>query len=126
LLLKTNGKNIKAYEHLQMLYLLDHSFSRFVNNLSYAVENGMRHPLYNEAVLIISKRTKSKISNYEYDQNTVQTFHEMINILKICKDKKIAQPALDAYSGTYFYYLLYNSPLVTHFYRGVKTKNDLE
>jgi hypothetical protein len=50
----------------------------------------------------------------------------MINILKICKDKKIAQPALDAYSGTYFYYLLYNSPLVTHFYRGVKTKNDLE
>jgi hypothetical protein len=113
-LIVTNDKNLKAYEHLQMSFLLNHKLGYFMKNLIPSVKSYRKLPkVYEHAILMYMSQVKkllnirlSKISQTEFD-DFIRIFHDSNN------DKDIARPYLEKYKNTYMYYVIYNSPLVT-------------
>jgi hypothetical protein len=113
---KQNFLNQKALEHLAMLYLLDQKFNNFMNllpNLKFFYKD--LPPVFEEAIIMYcSENREQNISQFILNQATEKDFAAMLQTIEQFGNKKNAQPALKKYYSTkYFYYLLYNSPLVT-------------
>jgi hypothetical protein len=116
-LINKNANNRRAYEHLQISSMLDLNLGQFIQNLPEAGKFYNKLPeLYEQAILMYIYLTKKgDINQYKISAKSGKTF---IGYLKTMREydnnKEFAKPDLGDYSGTYMYYVTYNSPLVTH------------
>jgi hypothetical protein len=124
-LLKVNNRNYKAYEHLQMVYMLQINLAKFAGNFSYAVANNLQYETFDDALLYFIAQTNASIKNYNVNPGSVEKLKAISNILlKHKRNKKASKQELERYYDTYFYYVLYNSPTHTSAHRRLRTKTD--
>lgn len=115
--------NRKAYEHLQMCYLLDHNLGAFMNNLNASLQFYKQIPeIYEQAILIYIYSTQSnKEMIKSIGAQSKNDFSSFMEILKVNNnDLQLAKGSLTDLTNTYMYYIKYLSPKATNL--TVKTK----
>jgi Family of unknown function (DUF6057) len=115
-LINKNDKNRRAYEHLQMSFILSNDLGQFMKNFSIANKFYNKLPeIYEQALLMYLFMTKSaNMSQYNISVDSQQSFYGFLKTMhEYNGDKELAKADLEKYSGTYMYYVTYNSPLVT-------------
>jgi hypothetical protein len=115
-LTKANILNKQAYEHLAMYYLMGNKFDQFIGLLpNLSMFYSKMPPVFEEAIIICNNMNKiQNIGNYNISNETMTRFRFMQQTLDRLKNKATAKPLFESsYKSKYYYYLLYNSPLVT-------------
>jgi hypothetical protein len=118
-LVKANGYNKLAYEHLQLFFLLDNELDSFAFYLPYAKVFYQKPPLIFEEALILYYQMHgygiSEVGQFGISQGSREQFQKFNEIITGCNGDKIAaQPLLAKdFSSTYYYYLLYLMPDLT-------------
>jgi len=116
-LLETNSKNVRAYEHLQMFYLLSLNLRNFENmiqyyNLYYTEKIPV---LFEEALMIYgtiyNKNVKDK---YPVSDETVSRFIKFSNVLKQYHDlpEMAGKELYNEFFNSYFYYSKFTNPII--------------
>jgi hypothetical protein len=113
-LIAHNGNNKRAYEHLEMCFLLNHQLGHFISNLEVSRKFYINIPqVYEQAILMYMSISK-KMLNYKISNETLNVYKDFIKTFREYKnDKNLAKPMLSNYTNTYLYYVIYNSPIVT-------------
>lgn len=112
-LLAKNNLNRRAYEHLQMCYLMAGSLDNFVVNLKASSNFYSNIPkIYEQAMVIHVLATKRDIvKRIKVSKRSQKTINSFFKILKSCNhNKDMAKPMLSSFANTYLYYYLYYSP----------------
>jgi hypothetical protein len=112
------GINKMAYDYLLTASLLDHHVQRFAFYVTRLKDFGYKHipKLYLEGLIYISLYTENPLDmgEYTFDMNIVDRFQSFQNEL-ISIASKHSEKARDVlksrYGDTYWYYLLFQSPL---------------
>jgi hypothetical protein len=116
-LLDANPQNKRAYEHLQIDYMLNHQLNSFMKNLVLAKQYYRTLPeIFEQAILVNCLVTKSAIPEYlNFNPSTIDRFNEFSRILIQNKENiNLAKSELfEKFGNTYMYYLNFNSPKVT-------------
>lgn len=116
-LLKSDPKNTMAFEYLQAYYLFNHQLEDFVNNLKMMDElNYSKMPkAYEEAIILFkTQHPEHPLATAKISEYTFNDFKQFSTILASAKGKKDrVRPTLYKYSDTYWYYVIYLSPVVT-------------
>jgi hypothetical protein len=114
-LLDKNKDNKRAYEHMQMNFLLNHQFGTFYTHLPLASNYYKTLPrVFEEALLIMKNQNAQVGEEYKISQSALNTFSGFSSIYsKYSKDKATAKPMLSGYKHTLYYYILFDSPVVT-------------
>lgn len=117
-LLKKDSTNIKAYQHLQVYFLLGRKLGDFMQ--TYDEMNSLFYKqsprLFEEAVLLyLVKSQKHDLAKYNISLETQKKFSDYHDLLKQFKNnKKEAKGTLSEYfSNSYMFYIMYNNPAVT-------------
>ncbi len=116
-LLYKNDKNQRAYEHLQMSFLLDLDLGHFMENLTTSSKFYNQTPkVFEQAILMYLFMTGTKkINQFKINTNAQKTFAEYLKILRESNNnKELAKPSLSNYSNTYMFYTDYSCPSVTN------------
>jgi len=117
-LLEKNSMNKRAYDHLEMSYLLEHQLGLFMKYLPLGKKFYKAMPeVFEQAfVLIMIAKGDNNLTQFKISQSTKELAQGYIKILKQNKkNKKVAKALLAReYANTYLYYAMFNSPLVTH------------
>lgn len=115
LLLQFNANNRRALEFLAMYYLLTHQLGDFVKILPQMANYYKLLPkIYQEALLLFMTKANVNV-RYPFDEEIVQSLRQFFEYLKKYPDRKVARNTLaQYYRGTYFYYVTFESPLVTN------------
>lgn len=123
-----NKNNKRAYDYLQLFYLLNQEFKPFLNLLPEGKKFYSEVPaLFEDAILIYFYGTdKTKIDGLKISVRAKNALSDYLKILKqYNNDKNAARSSLAGlYGDTYFYYLMYNSPEVTKIKYEVRDIND--
>lgn len=112
-LLEYNKRNKRAYEHLQMSYLLVQNLDYFINNIAEAAKFYNQTPeIFEQAILMYVFITDiSNLSKFNISKGSLDSFKHFIQTLQAYNnDKNIAKSRLSKYSTTYMYYVTYFSP----------------
>ncbi len=117
MLYKEHHDNRMAFNYLMVSFLLEQK----LNNFIYVLVNNenpdklILDKMYQEAMLVYlvsSKNIEEGARRFEVNDGIKERFMEFNTVLK--KGKKAAYPILTKdFSDTYWYYLLYESPMVT-------------
>ncbi|MBN2763393.1 MAG: hypothetical protein JXR41_09900, partial [Bacteroidales bacterium] len=112
-LLIQNKKNKRAYEHLQMCYLMLQNLDYFVINLADSEQYYDRMPeLFEQAYLthlFVEKIQDQPV--FPVSNKSRETFTDFIETLKPYKDDKdMAMKKLSRFSGTYMFYAFFYGP----------------
>lgn len=112
-LLAHNHRNKRAYEHLQMCYLLVQNLDYFVLNLPAASEFYSQMPsIFEQALLTYAFVSEKKdMPEYKVSNASRETFADFITTLKPYNDNKdIARQKLTGFDNTFMYYAFFFSP----------------
>jgi tetratricopeptide (TPR) repeat protein len=126
-LLKYNPLNKKANEHMQMFYMLNHQLGNFMQYLEDYSKFYNEYPeIFEQAIALYIVKTDFKLfKKYKISKKTQRIFIEYTKILRSYgNDKNRAKADLSQYSNTYFYYTMFNSPLITNAKVRAKTEKD--
>jgi hypothetical protein len=112
-LLAHNHRNKRAYEHLQMCYLLVQNLDYFVSNLPAAAEFYDQMPsIFEQAVLtqILVSENKN-VPGFKISNASREIFKDFFATLKPYKDNKsLARQKLNRFANTFMYYAFFYSP----------------
>ena len=112
-LLARNKDNKRAYEHLQMCYLLLQNLDYFVINLEGSKQYYEQLPgLFEQAYLThLFVEDIQDQSAFTISKNSRETFTGFIETLRpYTDDRELAMKKLNRYSGTYMYYGFFYGP----------------
>jgi hypothetical protein len=112
-LLANNILNKRAYEHLQMCYLLVQNLDYFVNNLPAATAFYSQMPLiFEQALLTQAFVSENKnLPEFKISKASRETFADFITTLKPYNDNKdLARQKLSRFTNTFMYYAFFYSP----------------
>jgi hypothetical protein len=114
-LLDRNIQNKRAYEHQQMNFLLNHQYGAFYQNLPQASTYYKTLPrVFEEALLIVRTTQEQDTIGYQISPETTNSFVGFSDIYaQYRQDQESAKSNLGAYKNTLFYYIMFDSPLVT-------------
>lgn len=112
-LLEQNNRNKRAYEHLQMSYLLVQNLEYFIDNLPEADTFYSKTPeIFEQAILMYVFITDiNNLKKFSISENSLAKFKEYIRILNTYhNDKNSARSHLNKYAQSYMYYVTYFNP----------------
>jgi hypothetical protein len=116
-LLQSDPKNKMAYEYLEAYFLFNHDLNSFMKNLEMMNNYGYAKipKSFEEAILLyMTKKQENTLPKEMISGYTTENFKDFSKILANAKGKKeYAQSALYRYSDSYWYYIIYLSPIVT-------------
>jgi hypothetical protein len=114
-LLAKNSENKRAFEHLEMNFLLNHQLGSFYKYLPMYSSYYKTMPLvFEEALLIIKSKDPQMGKEYPISQSGMKLYLGFSNIYrKYGGNKETAKPMLSAYKNTLFYFTIFDSPVVT-------------
>jgi hypothetical protein len=101
---------------MQMYYLLTHRLGNFIKNLESASQYYKTLPhIFEEAIIVYGLRAKQFPANIQISKQVQERVHGISEIMgQFNGDKYAAKDKLrSTYGNTYFYYMIFNSPLVT-------------
>ncbi|MBN2636545.1 MAG: hypothetical protein JXR61_09765 [Prolixibacteraceae bacterium] len=118
-LLQQNPENKFAFEYLIAFDLMEHDLSSFIKDLTYIknFEYQKTPRAIEEAILLFaSQRSDLKLPyDFNISPNTVNQFREFASITRAnAGNRTKAKLAAIEYKNTYWYYVLFLSPLVTN------------
>jgi hypothetical protein len=111
-----NFLNQKAYEHLQVLFLLQRKYGNFMAYLPGALLFYKTIPtVYEEGIMLSGYNSKGlSVNDYKISDQSLNAFFRMQKILQQYGNNPApAKYSLNNYRHRYLYYLLYNSPEAT-------------
>jgi hypothetical protein len=112
-LLAKNKQNKRAYEHLQMCFLLFQNLDYFIMNLPAAKEFYSPMPaVFEQALLTRAFISENKnLQDYTISKASRETFIDFITTLKPYNDDKdLARQKLSHFANTFMYYAFFYSP----------------
>jgi hypothetical protein len=120
LLLVEDSTNRMAYEYLQLYYLANNQLGDFYSNLKHLEDAGYKTMprIFQEAIMLYAVKSGIFNNNLKELRVTNECFNDFAEFTKIRMQYKNdpigAQGLLSrTYSHTYWYYILYDSPLIT-------------
>jgi uncharacterized membrane protein len=112
-LLSQNNQNKRAYEHLQMCYLLLQNLDYFIQNLAVSKQFYDQTPkIFEQAILTHFFVAGIKdLSKFNISKGSQETFSGFIETLRPYNhDKDLAMQKLKRYYNTYMYYTFFYGP----------------
>jgi Family of unknown function (DUF6057) len=112
-LLAHNHRNQKAYEHLQMCYLLVQNLDYFVHNLPASAEFYSQMPSVFEQALLthVFVSENKNVPEFKVSKASRETFADFFAVLKPYKDNKdLARQKLSRFANTFMYYAFFYNP----------------
>jgi hypothetical protein len=122
-----NHDNIRAFEHLQMSYLLQNKLGNFMQYASYFPIIYKTTPeVFEQAMILYLTKTDAVINVNKFSPGAMQTFKGFSSILMQFKgDHQLAYPLLkESYRNSYLFYVLFENPMVTKRENRIKTEED--
>jgi len=115
-LVNTNPGNKRAWDYLQLYYLLDHNLKTFVDNLpKWGKFYPTKPTIADQAILLYLYQTDNMKDLSIYSRVEVNKLTNYLSTLKVFNnDIPSAKSTLAvSYANTYMFYIMYNSPRVT-------------
>jgi tetratricopeptide (TPR) repeat protein len=114
-LLEQNPNNKRAFEHMQMCYLLDHDLPKFLAHMNAGKKfySGHTPSLFEEGLMVYLLETdRTKLSKMDLDPRNKSILLNYTRIMNQFKNNTTrARAELKKYIGdTYIYYLIYYAP----------------
>ena len=117
-LLEKNPGNKKAFDYLIAFDLMEHDLAAFSKHMEYFSKAGYKKlPLVIEeaVILFLSQRPDNVfLKSFSLSASTRERFNDFAKLMQSAKgDKQKARQATEAFRESYWYYVLFSSPLVT-------------
>lgn len=118
ILLDKNSRNKKAFEYLIAFDLLEHDLASFTNDMKFYNDQGYKKlpkTIEEAVVLFLSQRPDNNfLRSFRISSETVNRFREFVKVMNSNRgNKEKAKIQASAFRNTYWYYVLFDSPVVT-------------
>jgi hypothetical protein len=116
-LVTQNKSNKRAWDYLQLYYLLDHDLNDFMKNLPTWKKFYITNPgIMDESILLYLYQSKQMKNLDGYSKVEISKLSDYLRTLNMFDNDVAAAKSTLAinYSNTYMFYLMYNSPRVTN------------
>lgn len=118
ILLNKNNGNKMAFEYLIAFDLMEHDLASFTDDMKFYNNQGYKKlpkTIEEAVVLFLSQRPDNNfLRSFHVSPETVNHFREFVKAMNSAKgDKEKAKVQAAAFSNTYWYYVLFVSPVVT-------------
>jgi hypothetical protein len=118
ILLNANSHNKMAFEYLIAFDLMEHDLASLADDMKFYNEQGYKKlpkTIEEAVVLFLSQRPDNQfLRSFRISPETVNRFREFVKVMNSAKgNKEKAKIQAAAFSNTYWYYVLFVSPVVT-------------
>ncbi len=118
ILLNKNSRNKKAFEYLIAFDLMEHDLASFTEDMKFFNDQGYKKlpkTIEEAVVLFLSQRPDNQfLRSFRISPETFNRFREFVKAMNSGKgNKEKAKIQAAAFSNTYWYYVLFVSPVVT-------------